>query len=192
MQRIRDENMFLYICDSVSAFLNKYFPSEQLKAARIALLKLDHIYYKNDSLYAKFRSDPTAQGSYIPQKESRILIEELVSLINQKGTSKMKVRAALCQVYHHGLHRRFYEGRELLLKTHVGESIHLQDIGSQILYNRAITQVGLAAFRLGLIEESHDVLVEVVQTARLREILAQGISRMPDKPVELEKEEMKR
>ena len=52
--------------------------------------------------------------------------------------------------------------------------------------------MGLAAFRLGLIEESHEVLVEVVQTARLREILAQGISRMVDKPVELEKEEMKR
>lgn len=84
----------------------------------------------------------------------------------------MKVRAALCQAYHHGLHKRFSEGRELLLKTHVGESIHLQDISSQILYNRAVTQVGLAAFRLGLIEESHDVLVEVVQTARLREILA--------------------
>lgn len=42
----------------------------------------------------------------------------------------MKVRAALCQAYHHGLHCRFQEGRELLLKTHVGESIHLQDIGS--------------------------------------------------------------
>jgi translation initiation factor 3 subunit C len=52
--------------------------------------------------------------------------------------------------------------------------------------------VGLAAFRLGLIEESHDVLMEIMQTNRLKEILAQGISRMLDKPVELEKEEMKR
>ena len=50
----------------------------------------------------------------------------------------------------------------------------------------------MSAFRLGLIEESHDILVEICQTARLREILAQGISRQIDKPVELEKEELKR
>jgi len=34
--------------------------------------------------------------------------------------------------------------------------------------------------------------MEIMQTNRLKEILAQGISRMLDKPVELEKEEMKR
>lgn len=68
----------------------------------------------------------------------------------------------------------------------------MQDIGSQILYNRAITQIGMSAFRLGLIEESHDILVEICQTAKLREILAQGVSRMPDKTIEVEREEQKR
>ena len=80
----------------------------------------------------------------------------------------------------------------MILKTHVGESIHLQDIGSQILYNRAVTQIGIAAFRLGMIEDCHDILVDIQSAPRLREILAQGISRQPDKPVELEKEEIKR
>ena len=120
------------------------------------------------------------------------MIENLVKVVNTYGSSKMKVKAALQQAFHLGLHRRFYEGRDLLLKTHVGESIHLQDIGSQILYNRAVVQIGLAAFRLGLIEECHEVLVEYVQNSRLREILAQGVSRMLDKPIELEKEELKR
>lgn len=50
----------------------------------------------------------------------------------------------------------------------------------------------MSAFRLGMIEESHDILVEICQTARLKEILAQGISRQIDKPVEQEKEELKR
>jgi hypothetical protein len=50
----------------------------------------------------------------------------------------------------------------------------------------------MAAFRLGLIDESHDILVDVCQTAKLREVLAQGISRTPDKPIEFEKEEQKR
>ena len=54
-----------------------------------------------------------------------MLVEDLVKLINKHGSSKMKVKAALQQAFHHGLHRRYYEGRDLLLKTHVGESIHL-------------------------------------------------------------------
>ena len=104
--------------------------------ARIALLKLDHIYYKNDSLYVKFKDSNAKNGgdaadaSYVPSKDSRLVVEELVKIINQFGSSKMKVKAALQQAFHHGLHRRYYEGRDLLLKTHVGESIHLQDMGS--------------------------------------------------------------
>ncbi len=50
----------------------------------------------------------------------------------------------------------------------------------------------MSAFRLGLIEEAHDILVDICQTVKLREVLAQGFSRTPDKPIELEKEEMKR
>ena len=162
-------------------------------------MKLEHLYYKNDSLYSKISVSAAKNGEqYVPSKESRIVIEELVQTVNNLGTSKMKVKAALCQAYHHGLHKRFYEGKEILLKTHIGESIHLQDIGTQILYNRAVTQIGVAAFRLGHIEEAHDTLVDIAQThtdkdrQRLKEILAQGVSRIPDKPVELEKEELKR
>lgn len=73
----------------------------------------------------------------------------------------MKLRAALYQIYHLSIHKKFYPARDLLLKTHIGDIIHLQDIASQILYNRAVTQIGMAAFRLGLIEESHDILVEI-------------------------------
>ena len=196
LQRIRDENKFLFLCDEVFAFIAQHSPKENSNTARIALLKLDHLYYKNDTLYQKFQArkniDADQDPSYVPSKESRLVIEDLVRVINTFGSSKMKVRAALQQAYHHGLHRRFYEGRDLLLKTHVGESIHLQDIGSQILYNRAVTQIGIAAFRLGLIEDCHDILVDIQSAPRLREILAQGISRQPDKPVELEKEELKR
>lgn len=74
----------------------------------------------------------------------------------------MKIRAVLQVVYHHSIHNRFKEAKELLLRTHISNIITLQDIGTQIIYNRAITQVGMAAFRLGLIEEAHDILVEII------------------------------
>ena len=59
------------------------------------------------------------------------------------------------------------------------------------MYNRALTQVGMSAFSLGLIEDCHEVLVEICQNQRLREILGQGISKIIDKPIELEKEEVR-
>jgi len=123
LQRIRDENKFLYLCDAILAYISQY-TGENSNTARIALLKLDHLYYKNDTLYAKFETTGD-EPSYVPSKESRLVLEDLVRVINQYGSSKMKVKAALQQAYHHGLHRRFFEGRDLLLKTHVGESIHL-------------------------------------------------------------------
>lgn len=125
LQRIRDESKLLFLCDDVQSFVNQYYPGENSNISRIALLKLDHLYYKNDTLYAQFKNNNSAtEPSYIPSKDSREVIEELVRIVNNQSSSKMKVRAALMQAYHHGLHRRFYEGRELLLKTHVGESIH--------------------------------------------------------------------
>jgi len=44
------------------------------------------------------------------------------------------------------------------------------------LYNRAIVTIGLAAFRLGLFDECDQVLIEVSQSPKLKESLAQGTS----------------
>ena len=108
------------------------------------------------------------------------------------GNYKMKMRAYLLQIYHHALHNRVAEAKNILLKMHIGEMIHVQDVALQILYNRAVIQIGMAYFRLGQVEQSHGVLVEVTQNPRLKESLAQGISKMVEKPLELEKEEAKR
>jgi translation initiation factor 3 subunit C len=69
--------------------------------------------------------------------------------------------------------------------------IQQQPIENQILFNRALVQIGLAAFRLGKIKESHDILAEICQYAKHKELLAQRISTM-DKTAESEAEEKKR
>ena len=51
LYRLRDECLLLKQCDNVIEFLKKH--NEQEKIARIGLIKLEHIYYKNDSLYEK-------------------------------------------------------------------------------------------------------------------------------------------
>lgn len=49
------------------------------------------------------------------------------------------------------------------------------DVETQGLFNRTLVQVGLCAFRVGLIEESEQTLREIIQTQRVKELLFQGI-----------------
>lgn len=43
----------MFLCDKVQKFIAEF--GDYPKAARVAILKLDHLYYKNDSLYAKIK-----------------------------------------------------------------------------------------------------------------------------------------
>lgn len=67
----------------------------------------------------------------------------------------------------------------MFMSSHISDIIYSlgKDVSIQVLYNRALTQLGMAAFRIGNFEECHDILIEVCQggQAKLKEILAQGI-----------------
>lgn len=85
----------------------------------------------------------------------------------------MRTQAVLCHVYHHALNKRFHEARDLLLMTHLQESIHLADVPTQVLYNRAMAQIGICAFRLGMVQECHYALNDIMASIKTRDILAQ-------------------
>jgi translation initiation factor 3 subunit C len=54
LQRIRDENLLLQVISSVQSFLSEFSDNE--KQARAAILKMEHLYYKHDSLYQKSKA----------------------------------------------------------------------------------------------------------------------------------------
>ena len=115
---------------------------DKSKASRVAVIKLDHLYYKNDSIYKKYSEQVNGNADNTPYTlngESSKVLRDLVDLVTNHGTARMKIRAALYIVYHHSIHNRFKEAKDFLLRTHIADIISLQDIGTQIIYNRAIT-----------------------------------------------------
>jgi translation initiation factor 3 subunit C len=126
--------------------------------------------------------------------DSKKLISELCTYVYQHGTDRAKTRAMICHIYHHALHDRFLEARDLLLMSHLQDTIsNVGDVSTMILFNRMMVTLGMAAFRLGKIWSAHQCLAENC-SGRVRELLAQGVStgRFSDKSAEQEKAEKRR
>jgi translation initiation factor 3 subunit C len=119
-------------------------------------------------------------------------MNEMIRVVHQWGNPRHRVRATLQQVYNFAIRNKLREAREILMKTHMSQVIIMQPIENQILYNRALVQIGMAAFRLGKVKESHDILADICQNSKHKELLAQRISSIMDKSVEFEAEEKKR
>ena len=103
------------------------------------------------------------------------LVRTLCVHLYQTEFSLLRTRAMLCHVYHHALRNDFHTARDLFLMSHLSETIHNADVATQILFNRAVVQLGLCAFRSGLIKEAQSTLQDIFTTQRVKELLAQGI-----------------
>lgn len=121
-------------------------------------------------------------------------VDYLCHQLYKATDDRIRTRALLCHVYHHALHNRFHQARDMLLMSHLQETVQHTDVQTQILYNRAMVQLGLCAFRCGMIREAANALQDISASGRVKELLAQGfqIQRYGDKSPEQEKLEKQR
>jgi len=161
---------------------------------RCVMRRLEHIYSKQDVIIlaletANHEAQPTLPASQITPSFETVrdrpdgpmqLVHALCVYLYQRpedSGERQRTRAILCHVYHHALHADYHVARDRFLMSHLQESIHLADAETQILYNRVLVQLGLCAFRVGLVRDCHTALQEIFATGRVKELLAQGISK---------------
>jgi len=112
----------------------------------------------------------------VEEVDTKAIIAELSRYVFKYGTDRAKTRAMLCSITHNAIHDRFLEARDLLLMSHLQDTIStVGDTSTMILFNRMMVTLGLAAFRSGRIWEAHQCLTEIASN-RVRELLAQGVN----------------
>lgn len=103
-------------------------------------------------------------------------MEKLCKYIYAKDeTDRLRTRAILSHIYHHALHDNWFQARDLVLMSHLQETIQHSDPSTQILYNRTMAHLGLCAFRHANIKDAHNCLVDLMMTGKPKELLAQGL-----------------
>lgn len=132
-------------------------------------------------------------GFNLPE-EADGLIEDLAHVVYAFGNDNQKGQAMLYSVYYRAIHDDFYGARDMLLMSRISEQTQQLDIRMQILFNRTTAQLGLCAFRNGLVHEAYSCLVELYSSSKVKELLAQGIQqhRGHDRTAEQEAAEKRR
>ncbi|TYJ54720.1 eukaryotic translation initiation factor 3 subunit C [Cryptococcus floricola] len=153
--------------------------------ARTVIRRLEHIYAKPDVIISHFevKLNEVAAGlkstitPFGQQQAPQEVIHDLAVFIYQSDAPVLRARAILFHIFNQATHGRFHQARDLLLMSHLQDTIAHTDVTTQILYNRAVMQLGLSAFRRGYIPECQAILAEMFSTMRQKELLAQSVQR---------------
>ena len=133
----------------------------------------EHLYYRDEASLSK-------SGFAFPSGKS------VLELMSEKSNEKLKQKVQLCLIYNLCLNNDYNSAREIFLTGRFQEIASSLDVSSQIIYNRALVQMAICAFRLGLIKDCYFSLQEICSSGRPKELLAQGnqLQRFSDKTAE--------
>ncbi|KAK4532696.1 hypothetical protein CCYA_CCYA13G3553 [Cyanidiococcus yangmingshanensis] len=190
IERLRDEPRWIDFAGQVQQYYEQQV-GDMCQAARVAARRILHLYYQSSAVHHRMRSLKVTSEQTTDDQEMdfEALFTELTVLVYRYGDERAKAETMLAHVYHLAIEGQFARARDLFFMTHLQENIHQQDITLQIMYNRALAQLGLCAFRCGLITEAHACLAELCSppqffdprtgtsassVSRIRELLAQN------------------
>ncbi|KAF5099322.1 hypothetical protein D0Z03_001045 [Geotrichum reessii] len=189
VERLRDETSLYALILRSQIYLENITsrPIHEVPAvSRIIIRRIDHFYFKPGALISKAEVNtwteiPKGLNSKITPRvlseddvDTIDLINRLCAVLYRQTNPIYRTKAILYNTFHYALNNQYYKARDLLLMSHLQSTIHTAEAPVQILFNRALVQIGLCAFRNGLINECQQSLQELNASARLRELLGQG------------------
>uniref|UniRef100_A0A3P9AKU8 Eukaryotic translation initiation factor 3 subunit C n=1 Tax=Esox lucius TaxID=8010 RepID=A0A3P9AKU8_ESOLU len=201
VDNLKDEGRVCGIIDRLMAYLEMETKGSTEEVCRVYLRRIMHTYYKFDykahrralGLQGETKSEQDAEES--EGEDSAFIMDRLCKYIYAKDrTDRIRTCAILCHIYHHALHSRWYQARDLMLMSHLQDNIQHADPPVQILYNRTMVQLGICAFRQGMIKDAHNALLDIQSSGRAKELLGQGLlmRNMQERNAEQEKIEKRR
>ncbi|QPG76916.1 hypothetical protein FOA43_004310 [Brettanomyces nanus] len=210
--RLRDESTLYTLLLRSQLYYERIIPESELteiqggQLSRVVLKRLESIYYKptkliifsemkawsavdverNSEIYPRLSADAGPQGL----DYTNGLIDSLCSVLYRQSNSIFRKKSVLCHIYNYALNDQYYKARDMLLLSHLQSSIHTADPQLQIHFNRALVQLGLSAFRRGLIHEAQQLLQEVAISPRQKELLGQGVQRFQMQQSQVDKQRL--
>lgn len=206
VERLTDETSLYAIIVRVMAYCERIQTTPDVEAAqdivnRAIQRRLEHLYFKPSQVIGILEETiwkqlPEASDSKIAPRtlgsDSANLVKTLCTYLYQHSEGIIRARAMLSQAYFLALHDNYYQSRDMLLMSHLQETIGSFDVSTQILYNRTLTQIGLCAFRAGLVYEAQNTLQDICGSQRQKELLAQGLQLQRYSQITPEQERLER
>jgi len=206
IERLTDEaSLYANICRSV-IYVERMQKATDVNAPadsinRVIMRRLEHLYFKPAQVVDileenTWKAIPQNLDSAITPRSQKQDTHELVKVLTnylfQHSEGIIRARAMLCQIYFLALHDHYYRARDMMLMSHLQDTISSFDVTSQILFNRTLVQVGLCAFRAGLVYEAQNSLQDICGSGRQKELLAQGVQMTRYSQVSPEQERLER
>lgn len=140
---------------------------------------IDRSHYLSEEAFVALQRQTHGEA---PTTTLHALVAQQCGIVYRRGSEQQQLQAALLHVSHLALSDRFAAARDLMLMAHLQERAAGSDAETGVLLNRAMAQLGLAAFRAGAMVYAHNCLDELVNVGTrngiLRVLLGQGSDAM--------------
>ena len=188
---MRDVTLLIELTEEVEKLYQKFNDTEAVVKAILIQLKYRHqtIQLNENQGNTSSIEDSICLGMATATEEE---IETLAKRCFKLGDERQKTHAMLYFITFLVTHDKYAKARNLMLMSHIQDSVTSADVETQILFNRTMALIGLGAFRAGNISDCHNCLVDLYSSMKYKELLAQGTTRHADKGAEQEMIESRR
>ncbi|KAJ3294249.1 Translation initiation factor 3 subunit c [Borealophlyctis nickersoniae] len=190
--RLKDETSLYALIVRAQKYFERIQNQEWIDLTKMR--RVEHLYYKPDVVIQTVEQEVRNLYPPLNEESPADLVVNLCTDLYSTSIARVRARALLCHVYHLALHDQFHKARDLILMSHVQETAPQMDVQTQILFNRTMVQIGLCAFRCGMVRDAANALQDISSSGKVKELLAQGVQmqRYSDKTPEQEKLEKQR